>query len=224
MIKVEVDDKLHNKGPLISNDNDNKVVYDSTNTINGVKINNSKKCDGINQLVPSEALPHMRFLHYKHSGGNSSPHIDLPRRVTYDGSNRSSTHTFLLYLTNCEHGGCTNLLQSVNPTNPTTEKNNENSINVVVRIPNINETSVIPTIINSNNDNSNECTKSITEEIVKYKDNTVENKPTIGDINTNIIASIKPRRGRLLVFPHVCPHEGEFTIDVPKVLLRGEML
>ena len=37
-----------------------------------------------------------------------------------------------------------------------------------------------------------------------------------------VLASVSPRRGRLLVFPHVCPHEGRPVTDVPKVFLRGE--
>ena len=31
-----------------------------------------------------------------------------------------------------------------------------------------------------------------------------------------------PRRGRVLVFPHDCPHAGRPVVDVPKLLLRGE--
>jgi ankyrin repeat protein len=38
-----------------------------------------------------------------------------------------------------------------------------------------------------------------------------------------VLASVTPKRGRLLVFPHVCPHEGALVVDVPKLLLRGEM-
>jgi len=37
------------------------------------------------------------------------------------------------------------------------------------------------------------------------------------------LATVSPRRGRLLVFPHVTPHEGMEVIDVPKILLRGEL-
>jgi hypothetical protein len=41
----------------------------------------------------------------------------------------------------------------------------------------------------------------------------------------NIIwASIKPKRGRLLVFPHRCPHEGLAVKDIPKLLIRGEVV
>ena len=31
-------------------------------------------------------------------------------------------------------------------------------------------------------------------------------------------------RGRLLVFPHVCPHAGSAVGSVPKLFLRGELL
>ena len=37
------------------------------------------------------------------------------------------------------------------------------------------------------------------------------------------LAVVQPRRGRLLLFPHVCPHEGRAVVDVPKLLLRGEL-
>jgi hypothetical protein len=41
----------------------------------------------------------------------------------------------------------------------------------------------------------------------------------------NIIrALVKPNRGRLLVFPHRCPHEGLAVQDVPKLLIRGEVV
>ena len=39
----------------------------------------------------------------------------------------------------------------------------------------------------------------------------------------NVIAAVKPKRGRLLIFPHVCPHAGVAVVEVPKVLLRGEL-
>ena len=34
---------------------------------------------------------------------------------------------------------------------------------------------------------------------------------------------VTPRRGRLLFFPHACPHEGRACASVPKLLLRGEL-
>ncbi|EQC40621.1 hypothetical protein SDRG_01704 [Saprolegnia diclina VS20] len=38
-----------------------------------------------------------------------------------------------------------------------------------------------------------------------------------------VLAPVQPKRGRLLVFPHDCPHEGGRVEHVPKLLLRGEM-
>jgi hypothetical protein len=39
-----------------------------------------------------------------------------------------------------------------------------------------------------------------------------------------VIASVRPRKGRLLLFPHSCPHEGKEVISTPKLLLRGEVM
>ena len=37
-----------------------------------------------------------------------------------------------------------------------------------------------------------------------------------------VLARVEPRRGRLLVFPHACPHAGLAVVEAPKLLLRGE--
>jgi 2OG-Fe(II) oxygenase superfamily len=100
-------------------------------------------------------FPHMRFLHYAHPGSVLAPHVDLSRT---DLSGNSSSHTFILYLYDCESGGETSLLRDLS------------------------------------------C-----------------------DDRNEILAKVSPRRGRLLLFPHSCPHEGNEVIDVPKVLIRGEV-
>ena len=107
-----------------------------------------------------EALPHMRFLHYPHAGSSLPAHTDLSRRHA-DG--RSSTHTFVLFLTTCRAGGETRLLRSA---------------------------------------------------AVAAK----------GDQDHNVLAAVTPTRGRLLLFPHLCPHQGALVVSAPKLLLRGEML
>ena len=50
----------------------------------------------------------MRFLLYAEAGGGLPPHVDLTR-TRADG--RTSKCTFILYLTDCVHGGETVLLQ-----------------------------------------------------------------------------------------------------------------
>jgi ankyrin repeat protein len=101
--------------------------------------------------IPKDANPYMRFLNYDFEGGGVSPHIDLSRTK----NNVNSTHTFILYMSDCDQGGETTLLKSI--------KEDE------------------------------------------------------------VLIAVKPKRGRLLVFPHKCPHEGRKTIDYPKILLRGEL-
>ena len=43
---------------------------------------------------------------------------------------------------------------------------------------------------------------------------------------SRVLAAVTPRRGRLLLFPHLCPHMAAEVVaeGLPKVLLRGEML
>ena len=109
-------------------------------------------------------FPHMRFLHYTSSGTVLAPHIDLCRVNPFSRASdkqtaeHRSTHTFILYLTDCETGGETSLLEEVT-----------------------------------------------------------------ADGSSPTLAKVSPRRGRLLIFPHQTPHEGMEVIDVPKILLRGEL-
>jgi hypothetical protein len=46
--------------------------------------------------------------------------------------------------------------------------------------------------------------------------------PTVA-LSGRQLASVQPRRGRLLVFPHACPHAGLAVQAAPKLLLRGEL-
>jgi len=103
--------------------------------------------------VEGVAMPHMRFLLYAEAGGGLPPHLDLSRT---DAKGRTSTHTFILYLTPCTLGGETVLLER---------------------------------------------------------------------LNGGERAKITPARGRLLLFPHQCPHLARPVVaeGLPKLLLRGEM-
>jgi 2OG-Fe(II) oxygenase superfamily/Ankyrin repeats (many copies) len=108
-----------------------------------------------NPFLAATVYPHMRFLCYSACGAVLAPHVDLSRLDTFTG--KRSTHSFLLYLTDCERGGETALIGAVG-----------------------------------------------------------------GDRRDVVLATVKPRRGRLLLFPHRCPHEGLAVEDVPKLLIRGE--
>ena len=109
----------------------------------------SAPCEG-------EAMTQMRFLRYAEAGGGLPPHVDLSR-TRRDG--RTSRCTFILYLTDCAHGGETVLLERLA-------------------------------------------------------------QPS------HVHAAVTPARGRLLIFPHLCPHLAREVVaeGLPKLLLRGEMI
>ena len=46
------------------------------------------------------------------------------------------------------------------------------------------------------------------------------------DGTTAVLAPVPPRRGRLLLFPHLCPHRADEVLaeGLPKLLLRGEIV
>eukprot|EP00041_Stephanoeca_diplocostata_P017975 m.372708 g.372708 ORF g.372708 m.372708 type:complete len:1073 (+) comp20876_c0_seq8:209-3427(+) len=111
-----------------------------------------RACHRLPELGLTKAFSRMRFLNYAQPEAALAVHQDLRR--TDARTNTVSTHTLLLYLTDCAEGGQTALRR---------------------------------------------CKKG------------------------PILATVQPRRGRLLVFPHVCWHEGLATTSVPKRLLRGEL-
>lgn len=114
---------------------------------------------GADAPCAGEAMAHMRFLLYAEAGGGLPPHIDLART---DACGARSSHTFILYLTDCAAGGATELVEHM------------------------------------------QCGTA---------------KPPA------TLASVRPTRGRLLLFPHVCPHLAREVVaeGLPKLLLRGEI-
>ncbi len=62
-------------------------------------------------LSTKSVFQHIRFLKYERKGGVLPPHVDLCR--VDEKSGQRSTHTFILYLTDCEHGGGTALLDEL---------------------------------------------------------------------------------------------------------------
>lgn len=179
-------------------DNDNYPPYgsDSEQEVSGAPHTREPSSSGRYRAPVREALAHMRFLTYSHAGSCSPPHTDLSRR-TQDG--RCSTHTFLLYLTNCESGGETRLLRSVNPKN-----------RAVVAI------SDGKGCVSGRGEDGEGVTVSTGSGVVSLGATT--------SAVSNVLATIRPRRGRVLIFPHCCPHEGRAADSLPKILLRGEMI
>lgn len=150
----------------------------STNAINLGCANSADSTAFAGNCV--KVFPQMRFLHYEEEGTALAPHVDLARRDARD-VRMKSTHTFILYLSDCDAGGGeTVLLKSL--------------------CKKVNATPAIAAT------GSNVCSTSCAVE------------------DENSIAAVSPRRGRLLLFPHNCPHEGRaISHKDPKLLLRGEV-
>ena len=120
-------------------------------------------------------MPHMRFLHYADVGGGLPPHLDLVRT---DEKGRRSTHTFILYLSDCSGGG--------------------------------GETVLLHRMEDEHGDLTHQACPSKKRSRESCQDNAEA-----------VLAAVEPRRGRLLLFPHLCPHLARPTVVVPKLLLRG---
>lgn len=136
-----------------------------------------------------KVFPQMRFMHYQHAGSALAPHVDLHRKdirryasrgeregppfVHPESPSDTSTHTMILYLTDCQVGGG-------------------------------------ETALRKSLKNHQATSTDVTEACLG------ENNP--------YLACVTPRYGRLLLFPHNCPHEGMAILaGDPKILLRGEV-
>jgi len=142
--------------PRCKETNDRAYLMDGEGWI-GAGLSKAVRLFGNASPVGGGAMVQMRYLLYSEAGGGLPAHNDLAR--TDEGGNRS-THTFILYLTDCGVGGETQLLEHM-------------------------------------------C----------------------GTKGYPVVASVAPVRGRLLLFPHACPHLARPVLaeGLPKLLLRGEM-
>jgi hypothetical protein len=127
-------------------------------------------------------LPGMRFLHYVNSGGSLAAHVDLAKKDVISGLD--STHTFVIYLSDCAEGGETALLDCL----------------------------CVPKSRSSDGE--------LEEDLPHHHDFRIPAHMLEG---RKVISAVQPRRGRLLVFQHLCPHLGNVVRDPPKLLLRGEL-
>ena len=135
----------------------------------------------------------MRFLDYAFEGGVLPAHIDLRRHDPVSG--RASTHTLILYLSDCDEGGETAILRS-------DLCNSLHEFDGGAR-----------SWGGGTNGGPSASKEGETSEVAGGPRDGKGGAP---------LAVVAPRRGRLFVFPHRCLHEGRRTVSVPKVLLRGE--
>ena len=163
----------------------------------------------------------MRYLFYEPNSGGLAAHNDLNRSIDikslqlteFDNTNcgqekcdflkftpglqsrmnkslLTSTHTFIIYLTDCQEGwGDTVLLNSM-----------KSSI-----------------LASTDTPNPNLSGAEVSSSFSSPSTYTSYTGP-----ESNIIRSIQPKLGRLLLFPHSCPHSGLPVQKDCKLLIRGE--
>ena len=153
-------------------------------------------------------LPWMRFLEYSEPNGALPPHTDALIRCKE--TNAWSTHTFLVFCSDCSVGGETVLL----PEEPKALRNrNRNVLKALAQAEGLR--TVIAGISADGADTVRLSRLRAALEVVESR--AVEESPAPG-------FSVQPRRGRIFFFPHACPHEGRPTVSVPKILLRAEVI
>ncbi len=183
-----LDHKIHSIPALHDDAFDDNLDDDLDDDLDDAEFDKEK--EETKRIGYHSCMPYMRFLNYIEPGGGLPPHVDLNR---VDSNGIISTHTFILYLSDCSIGGETVLL------------------------PSTSQTAITASTSTSKNNIDHEFTY-------------LNQKPTksAGEdeeiIDVAPLAVVTPRRGRLLVFPHLCPHEAWETVEVPKLLLRGEMV
>eukprot|EP00947_MAST-08B_sp_MAST-8B-sp1_P003337 g3337.t1 len=125
-------------------------------------------------------MPRMRFLHYPDVGGEMRPHVDLAKKDMGVENSKHSTHTFLLHLADCASGGETVLLKSLSAAAPAAAA-----------------AAAAATAAEPAGDGSSGGGGGGEE---------AAGGVVAGGLE--VLASVAPRRGRLFVFPHMCPHAG----------------
>ena len=224
---------LNSKRPTV----DRRFYHDAENMISGPLENiilsqllRTGLYDDVDKLIV-HCNKYLRILEYNHPGGGLSPHTDGCK--VCEESQLSSTHTLLLYLTDCQEGGETILLTEdhyryrnnlakgnkkkkkhsyYDDEKFASERNNENEL-----FPGwLMETNGLISINNKLVD-----TPSMYYEMTMKRDENTHiiniNDTTFGGI------AIAPKRGRIVLFPHHWPHAGASVLSVPKIMLRAEI-
>jgi len=191
---------------------------------------------------------YLRFLEYKTVGGELLPHRDGIK--TCEDTCIKSTHTLLLFLSDCEIGGETLIMDDTldvtwDNINWSKEKN------LVLDVyenhdENLNENNYQSDSNIRKNFNKRRI-RYITDEnrldpidaagtkIFRLEDASIRSIDNIGDYEEgkekvvrmpppcHVNAGIQPSEGRILLFPHHWPHAGAMCQSVPKIVLRAEL-
>ena len=182
------------------------------------------KDDDGDELV-IRVLPWMRFLEYTKPNGSLGPHTDALIRCKE--TDIWSTHTLLVFCSDCEIGGETTLLPEDAKTTRLRKKKMQKAMDaaaeVRLAISRIIETSC-DSQQNSADDDNNEAKLAKLNRLQTTLQTIEANISTMNKEASKPCFPVKPKYGRILFFPHECPHEGRPTVSVPKIFLRAELI
>ena len=176
-------------------------------------------------------LPWMRFLEYTTPNGSLGPHTDALIRCKE--TDIWSTHTLLVFCSDCEVGGETTLLPEDAKTTRVKKKKMQKAMDAVGEVnaamARINTSSFDcdgqqNNSADDDNDSSNEKKSAKLDRLQTTLQTIEENIAIMSKELAKPCFPVKPKCGRILFFPHECPHEGRPTVSVPKIFLRAELI
>jgi hypothetical protein len=135
-----------------------------------------------------------RILEYRQVGAGLPPHTDGTK--VCEDTGLKSTHTLLLFLSDCAHGGETVIMDG---------KDGWSKYEKVV----VNKDRVFRHGRNAQTRDGDGGSSMIMD-------------VSDGD-EANVSVGVTPRIGRIVLFPHEWPHAGAVCVSLPKIMLRAEV-
>ena len=180
--------------------------------------------DGDGNELIIKVLPWMRFLEYTTPNGSLGPHTDALIRCKE--TDIWSTHTLLVFCSDCEIGGETTLLPEDAKTTRLRKKKMQKAMDAAaeVRLAIARINSSCDTQQNSADEDNNETKLAKLNRLQTTLQTIEANISTMHKEASKPCFPVKPKYGRILFFPHECPHEGRPTVSVPKIFLRAELI
>eukprot|EP00392_Amoebophrya_sp_AT5.2_P001035 g1037.t1 len=168
--------------------------------------------------------PQMRFLHYDRKDKAAAAHTDLSRTVDMNSLLEEDNFDEDSDGVDSDSGFCDAVCETTTSVQPALLRPNGHLTSTHTFVLYLNSMQARGDDVSG----STRILSSICEEKEKNKDQkshclaapTVKMRPPLSQ--SRVLETVLPMRGRLLLFPHDCPHEGFPVCREQKLLLRGE--
>ena len=176
---------------------------------------------------------YLRFLEYKTIGGELLPHRDGTK--TCEDTGTKSTHTLLLFLSDCESGGETLIMDDESDEGKNNWSKEQNLFLDTYETTNtgkiFNKRRLRYTTKHYHEFEPNSLKKGFQTKLFRLADASIRSSEDVrGDEEMELLPpprhvsiGIQPAIGRILLFPHQWAHAGAMCKSVPKIALRAEL-